>query len=78
MEAQIQNSSGVEFAVGCILSIKTTLGEEFQAQVITFDPSSNVLILHILQIIYIIIIQFFFSILLFVSSLTVIGKYKKE
>ncbi|CAA2954366.1 protein LSM12 homolog [Olea europaea var. sylvestris] len=45
MEAQIQNSSGVEFAVGCILSIKTTLGEEFQAQVITFDPSSNVLIL---------------------------------
>ncbi|CAA2954367.1 Hypothetical predicted protein [Olea europaea subsp. europaea] len=41
MEAQIQNSSGVEFAVGCILSIKTTLGEEFQAQVITFDPSSN-------------------------------------
>lgn len=60
MEAQIQNSSGVEFAVGCLLSIKTTLGEEFQAQVITFDPSSNVLILHILQIIYIIIIQFLF------------------
>ncbi|KAL2559671.1 RNA-proCES [Forsythia ovata] len=32
MEAQIQSSSGEEFAVGCILAIKTTLGEEFQAQ----------------------------------------------
>ncbi|KAI3467486.1 hypothetical protein Pfo_024149 [Paulownia fortunei] len=42
MEAQAQ---GEEFAVGCILSIKTTLGEEFQAQVIAFDRPSNLLIL---------------------------------
>ncbi|KAK6122435.1 hypothetical protein DH2020_043826 [Rehmannia glutinosa] len=34
-----------DFAVGYILSIKTTLGEEFQAQVITFDRPSNLLIL---------------------------------
>ncbi|XAR48045.1 hypothetical protein NMG60_11030746 [Bertholletia excelsa] len=34
-----------EFAVGCILSIKTTLGDEFEGQVITFDRPSNVLVL---------------------------------
>lgn len=45
MEAQ---GHGEEFAVGCILSIKTTIGEEFQAQVIAFDRPSNLLILHIL------------------------------
>ncbi|KAK6931120.1 LSM12, anticodon-binding domain [Dillenia turbinata] len=32
-----------EFAAGCILSIKTTLGDEFEAQVITFDRPSNLL-----------------------------------
>ncbi|KAL6571783.1 hypothetical protein OROHE_002652 [Orobanche hederae] len=42
MDAQAQDE---EFAVGCILSIKTTLGEEFQAQVIAFDRQSNLLIL---------------------------------
>ncbi|XP_020551574.1 protein LSM12 homolog A [Sesamum indicum] len=42
MEAQAQ---GEEFAVGCMLSIKTTLGEEFQGQVITFDRPSNLLVL---------------------------------
>ncbi|CAA2934773.1 Hypothetical predicted protein [Olea europaea subsp. europaea] len=36
---------GEDFAVGCILSIKTTLEEEFQAQVIAFDRPSNLLIL---------------------------------
>ncbi|KAL6547242.1 hypothetical protein OROMI_022963 [Orobanche minor] len=46
MDAQAQDE---EFAVGCILSIKTTLGEEFQVQVIAFDRQSNLLILHILQ-----------------------------
>ncbi|XP_047957779.1 uncharacterized protein LOC125203472 isoform X2 [Salvia hispanica] len=45
MEAQGQ---GDEFAIGCLLSIKTTLGEEFQSQVISFDRPSNLLILHIL------------------------------
>ncbi|GAA0163738.1 hypothetical protein LIER_39650 [Lithospermum erythrorhizon] len=33
-----------EFAVGCLLSIKTTFGEQFQAQIITFDRPSNLLI----------------------------------
>ncbi|KAL6575761.1 hypothetical protein OROHE_000742 [Orobanche hederae] len=45
MEAQ---SQGDEFAIGCIPSIKTTLCEEFQAQLISFDRPSNLLILHIL------------------------------
>ncbi|KAG9160558.1 hypothetical protein Leryth_020713 [Lithospermum erythrorhizon] len=38
-----------EFAVGCLLSIKTTFGEQFQAQIITFDRPSNLLVLHILN-----------------------------
>ncbi|XP_073294133.1 uncharacterized protein [Primulina huaijiensis] len=42
MEEQDQSE---EFAVGCILSIKTTFGEEFQAQVVSFDVPSNLLIL---------------------------------
>ncbi|XP_051145528.1 uncharacterized protein LOC127261289 [Andrographis paniculata] len=42
MDAQGQ---GEGFAIGCLLSIKTTLGEEFQAQVIAFDRPSNLLIL---------------------------------
>ncbi|KAL3501227.1 hypothetical protein ACH5RR_035676 [Cinchona calisaya] len=46
MEAQ--NNNG-DFAVGCLLSIKTTLGEEFQAQVLTFDRPSDILVLHILR-----------------------------
>ncbi|XP_027152802.1 protein LSM12 homolog A-like [Coffea eugenioides] len=39
------HNSNEDFAVGCILSIKTTLGEEFQGQVLTFDRSSNILVL---------------------------------
>ncbi|PRQ43317.1 putative Anticodon-binding domain-containing protein [Rosa chinensis] len=34
-----------ELAVGCFVSIKTTLGDNFQGQVITFDRPSNILIL---------------------------------
>ncbi|KAL3511251.1 hypothetical protein ACH5RR_030652 [Cinchona calisaya] len=30
-------NSNEDFAVGCMLSIKTTLGEEFQGQILTFD-----------------------------------------
>ncbi|CAN1311089.1 Protein LSM12 homolog A [Linum perenne] len=37
------NISSEDFAVGCLLSIKTTLGEEFEGQVITFDRPSNIL-----------------------------------
>ena len=36
---------GEEFAVGCFLSIKTTLGDEFEGQIIAFDRVSNVLVL---------------------------------
>ncbi|PNT24671.1 hypothetical protein POPTR_008G146200v4 [Populus trichocarpa] len=39
------SSSSEDFAVGCLLSIKTTLGEEFDGQVMTFDRPSNILVL---------------------------------
>ncbi|MQL69057.1 hypothetical protein Taro_001345 [Colocasia esculenta] len=38
------NIAGEELAVGCVLAIKTTLGEEFEGQVITFDRPSNILV----------------------------------
>ncbi|KAJ6768919.1 hypothetical protein OIU74_022562 [Salix koriyanagi] len=46
MESSNISSSNEDFAVGCLLSIKTTLGEEFDGQVMTFDRPSNVLVLH--------------------------------
>ncbi|KAJ6718984.1 LSM12-like protein, partial [Salix purpurea] len=42
MEGSINSE---DFTVGCLLSIKTTLGEEFDGQVITFDRPSNILVL---------------------------------
>ncbi|XP_043707761.1 protein LSM12 homolog [Telopea speciosissima] len=41
----MDSSYGDEFAVGCFLSIKTTLGDEFEGQIITFDKLSNILVL---------------------------------
>ncbi|XP_039684549.1 uncharacterized protein [Medicago truncatula] len=37
------NNNSEAFVVGCLLSIRTTFGEEFEAQVVTFDHSSNIL-----------------------------------
>ncbi|XP_023553179.1 uncharacterized protein LOC111810664 [Cucurbita pepo subsp. pepo] len=37
--------NGDDFTAGSFFSIKTTLGDEFQGQVITFDANSNILIL---------------------------------
>ncbi|GAB2214205.1 hypothetical protein Droror1_Dr00018545 [Drosera rotundifolia] len=37
------DASSEEIAVGYVLSIKTTLGDEFEAQIITFDRQSNIL-----------------------------------
>lgn len=45
MEGSNINSNREDFTVGCLLSIKTTLGEEFDGQVITFDRPSNILVL---------------------------------
>ncbi|KAK9050956.1 hypothetical protein SSX86_027581 [Deinandra increscens subsp. villosa] len=39
------SSGGDDFAVGCLLSIKTTFGDEFEGQIITFDRPSNILVL---------------------------------
>lgn len=44
MEGQVGGSSE-EFAVGCLLSIKTTLGDEFDGQVMAFDRFTNMLVL---------------------------------
>ncbi|XP_024023989.1 uncharacterized protein LOC21410429 isoform X2 [Morus notabilis] len=45
MAMEGSNANAEELAVGCFLSIKTTFGDEFQAQVITFDRPSNILVL---------------------------------
>ena len=37
------NNNAEAFAVGCLLLIRTTFGEEFEAQVVTFDHPSNIL-----------------------------------
>ncbi|KAI3818159.1 hypothetical protein L1987_11962 [Smallanthus sonchifolius] len=40
----MDGSSGDEFAVGCLLSIKTTFGDEFEGQIITYDRPSNIVV----------------------------------
>ncbi|CAI0379643.1 unnamed protein product [Linum tenue] len=45
MEGSSSSRSDEDFAVGCMLSIKTTLGDEFDGQVVTFDRPSNILVL---------------------------------
>ncbi|CAM6087747.1 unnamed protein product [Calypogeia fissa] len=37
--------SGADFVVGCRLAIKTTLGDDFEGHVLTYDKSSNVVVL---------------------------------
>ncbi|KAK9935542.1 hypothetical protein M0R45_022642 [Rubus argutus] len=44
------SNAAEELAVGCFVSIKTTLGDDFQGQVITYDRPSNIVILHILSL----------------------------
>ncbi|KAM0942642.1 putative Anticodon-binding domain, protein Lsm12 [Dioscorea sansibarensis] len=39
----MEGSNGEELAVGCILAIRTTLGDEIEGQIITFDRPSNFL-----------------------------------
>ncbi|CAK8561609.1 unnamed protein product [Lathyrus sativus] len=41
--SSITNNNADEFAVGCFLSIRTTLGDEFEGQVVTFDRATNFL-----------------------------------
>ncbi|GAB4839842.1 hypothetical protein Ancab_020552 [Ancistrocladus abbreviatus] len=43
--AAIEANINEEFAIGSVLSIKTTLGEEFEGQVVAFDRLSNILVL---------------------------------
>jgi len=41
-------AGGEEFAIGVVISAKTTLGEEFDGQIVAFDRPSNLLVIHIL------------------------------
>ena len=41
-------SAGREFAEGCKLQIKTTLGEDIEGHVLTYDKALNIVVLHIL------------------------------
>ncbi|GAY36445.1 AD domain-containing protein [Citrus sinensis] len=45
MEGQV-GGSGEEFAVGCLLSIKTTLGDEFDGQGLKSGPRRNIRLLN--------------------------------
>lgn len=40
---------GEEFAIGVLISVKTTLGEEFEGQIVSFDRPTNLLVIHILS-----------------------------
>lgn len=46
--------SGEQFVVGYRLAIKTTLGDDFEGHVLTYDKSSNIVVIHILPVSYII------------------------
>nr|CAB3451051.1 unnamed protein product [Digitaria exilis] len=41
-------AGGEEFAIGVVISAKTTLGEEFEGQIVAFDRPSKLLVIHIL------------------------------
>uniref|UniRef100_A0A453PKR3 LSM12 LSM domain-containing protein n=1 Tax=Aegilops tauschii subsp. strangulata TaxID=200361 RepID=A0A453PKR3_AEGTS len=42
----VMEVGGEEFAVGVVISAKTTLGEEFEGQIVSFDRPSNLLVIH--------------------------------
>jgi hypothetical protein len=46
--AAAMEAGGEEFAIGVVISAKTTLGEEFEGQIVSFDRPSNLLVIHIL------------------------------
>ncbi|KAL6633566.1 hypothetical protein ACP70R_026237 [Stipagrostis hirtigluma subsp. patula] len=41
-------AGGEEFAIGVVISAKTTLGDEFEGQIVAFDRPNNLLVIHIL------------------------------
>ncbi|KAG8059484.1 hypothetical protein GUJ93_ZPchr0002g24779 [Zizania palustris] len=36
---------GEEFAIGVLISVKSTLGDEFEGQIVSFDRSTNILVI---------------------------------
>ncbi|OAY79269.1 hypothetical protein ACMD2_00080 [Ananas comosus] len=41
----MDGTNGEDLAVGCFLSLRTTLGDEVEGQIITFDRLSNILVI---------------------------------
>ncbi|WOL19860.1 hypothetical protein Cni_G28662 [Canna indica] len=41
----MEGSTGEELAVGCVLSLRTTLGDDFEGQVIAYDRPSNIVVI---------------------------------
>lgn len=40
--------SGREYVEGCKLAIKTTLGDDIEGHVLTYDKNTNIVVIHIL------------------------------
>ncbi|KAJ6833845.1 uncharacterized protein M6B38_339110 [Iris pallida] len=62
-------SSIEDSAVGYFISVTTIFGEEIRGQIITYDRQSNLLVIHILPLFFIIrfITFFFFFFFIFIS-----------
>ncbi|RRT69196.1 hypothetical protein B296_00032774 [Ensete ventricosum] len=56
----MEGGGGEELAVGCVLSLRTTLGEEIEGQIVAYDRPSNILVIHILLSLFDRIFFFFF------------------
>ncbi|RWW66757.1 hypothetical protein BHE74_00025860 [Ensete ventricosum] len=56
----MEGGGGEELAVGCVLSLRTTLGEEIEGQIVAYDRPSNILVIHILLALFDRIFFFFF------------------
>ncbi|CAL9136312.1 unnamed protein product [Musa textilis] len=41
----MEGGNGEELAVGCVLSLRTTLGDEIEGQIIAYDRPSNILVI---------------------------------
>ncbi|KAJ8500787.1 hypothetical protein OPV22_011339 [Ensete ventricosum] len=45
----MEGGGGEELAVGCVLSLRTTLGEEIEGQIVAYDRPSNILVIRCSQ-----------------------------
>ncbi|CAL9047011.1 uncharacterized protein LOC135617486 isoform X1 [Musa acuminata AAA Group] len=45
----MEGGGGEELAVGCVLSLRTTLGDEIEGQIVAYDRPSNILVIRCSQ-----------------------------